>query len=353
MATRKKIKLTRVTSEPRRKIKIRRSLKQSKSDGENEKPDSRTRKFRKAMSAKRFMVEHVIGLRMLTYVQMPATGLYEPECLEAFSEEIKHCHIYMVGTLPLVISMGAKQDGDGIAAKFYSGGKTHRVRLAMPDDTSFVDDGGGAWHLENRDRPGWKGYPNRGPTLSALRHKGMKYDLNVLYVGKAFGKNGRRHAVDRLLKHEKLLEIAVKGAPSGYELVVLLLRISPTTDLMTILNGLAQDDSEDRIDKGVQAVLKTTEAQRTSIFEAALIRYFAPPYNKQLKKKGAFPSKKNPQLEACYKKDIAAVSAELDFSNAPFGLFTNKIQPSQVHIASFDLHKEKDRKVFFLETVID
>ena len=47
-------------------------------------------------------------------------------------------------------------------------------------------------------------------------------DFEVLYIGQAFGDGGSRNALDRLLKHETLQKIAVKGVPAGSVLMLLL-----------------------------------------------------------------------------------------------------------------------------------
>lgn len=75
------------------------------------------------------------------------------------------------------------------------------------------------------------------------------------------------------------------------------------------------------------------------------IRYFRPEYNQKLK--DSFPSTNMKQLSLCYQKDIAAVSAEVTLSGAPFRLFSPKRSPKETHIAFHDLHDDDARKVFF------
>jgi hypothetical protein len=49
-----------------------------------------------------------------------------------------------------------------------------------------------------------------------------------------------------------------------------------------------------------------------------------------------------------YDKDIAAVTAEVVFDNLPFRLYSDTVAARDWHMAHHDLHKEEDRKVFFL-----
>lgn len=329
----------------KRRIKIRR---RPDKDGSPDKKKSGrdTARLEKSFGSKKFDIEHALTMQTRSYVQMPATSLYDKELLEAYRDEISKCHVYLVGTLPMIISVGAKQSGRTVVATFQSLGKRYKVHLSMPDGTSFVDDGGGAWHLT--DKRGGKAYPGRGQTILALREIGLQYDFEVLYIGQAFGKNGSRHAVDRLLKHETLQKIAIHGAPTGYELVLLLLQIAPSTGLITMINPFAKNtkDSDKRIDDGLYVLRHTTEAQRTSLFEASLIRYFQPEANDRLK--DSFPSTNMMQPRMCYKKDIAAVSAEVDLQGAPFRLYSPMKRAKEYHLAYHDLHDDDARKVFFL-----
>lgn len=90
--------------------------------------------------------------------------------------------------------------------------------------------------------------------------------------------------------HEKLQEICIKGVPQGHGLYLLLIEVAIGTNLNTIFNPQAkdQDNTHDRILKGLQAQAETTEAEKTTLYEASLIRYFEPPYNKEFKEN--FPS---------------------------------------------------------------
>jgi hypothetical protein len=77
--------------------------------------------------------------------------------------------------------------------------------------------------------------------LTRLNSDSKSASFKVKYVGQAYGKDGSRSAVDRLLKHEMLQPIALDGAPEGYRITLLLLSIQPGNQLITVFNPFAKD----------------------------------------------------------------------------------------------------------------
>jgi hypothetical protein len=106
-----------------------------------------------------------------------------------------------------------------------------------------------------------------------------------------------------------------------------------------------KDDDGTRIRSGLDKLFNTTEAERISLYEAALIRYFYPEFNKEFK--DSFPSTNLKILQDCYKKDFSAVIAEICIDQLPFLLFSSEVKPSLYHIAKHDLHDDKSRRAFF------
>ena len=116
---------------------------------------------------------------------------------------------------------------------------------------------------------------------------------------------------------------------------------------VTVINPRALDRSQgsERIRKGLDKLFGTDEAERTTLYEAALIRYFQPPFNTIFK--NSFPSTNLKVLADCYDKDFAAVVAEISIDELPFTLFSDAIAHRSNHIAKFDLHDDEARRVFF------
>ena len=170
--------------------------------------------------------------------------------------------------------------------------------------------------------------------------------FDVKYVGQAYGQDGSRHALDRLLKHETLQRISLMGAPAEHKLGILMLSVQPANRVMTFINPFAKEqDDGTRVKSGIDKLFNTTEAERISLFEASLIRYFNPQYNKEFK--NSFPSTNLKILQDCYDKDFSAIVAEICLDALPFQLMSSVVQPKNYHIAKHDLHKDADRRAFF------
>lgn len=101
----------------------------------------------------------------------------------------------------------------------------------------------------------------------------------MLYVGQAYGKDGSRNALDRLLKHETLQKISVKGIPADRRLTLLMLEIEPANRLITIMNPQAENkqEGEKRIAAGLDKLFGTSDAERVTLYEASLIATFSRP----------------------------------------------------------------------------
>jgi hypothetical protein len=172
------------------------------------------------------------------------------------------------------------------------------------------------------------------------------FRFEVKYIGQAYGSDGSRDALDRLLKHETLQKIAVKGVPKDHVLQVLLLELQADNRIITAFMPSAQskDDHGLRRKSGLDKLFGTSDAERVSLYEAALIRYFSPEFNKEFK--NSFPSTNLKILKDCYEKDFLAVTAQICFDDFPFVLCSEVVAPKFEHIVTHDLHGDKDRRVF-------
>ncbi|HEY9753885.1 MAG TPA: hypothetical protein V6C97_01845 [Oculatellaceae cyanobacterium] len=145
--------------------------------------------------------------------------------------------------------------------------------------------------------------------------------------------------------HEKLQEICIKGIPEGQALSLLLIDVEPGATLNTIFNPQAknQDGTYERILNGLKKQEETSEAEKITLYEASLIRYFQPPYNKEYKEN--FPSTNMTMLEDCYDKNISSIIAGLCI-DAEYQLRSEAVAQKKDHVINHDLYTEKDRKIF-------
>ena len=299
--------------------------------------------FEQSMSKMRFDTENMLNLVATANIVLDAQQLYDSSFLEEHAAEAEKCHIYMIGHTPTVTFEKAYQDGEMGLFIFNVSGVSYQLPIELPPGATLEHDQD-TYILMPDGKKAWPDQQRIGMQLSA-QCGGL--DFNVLYVGQAFGKAGSRNALDRLSKHETLQKVAIQGVPDGRRLSVLLVQIMPGTRLITFFNPFAkeQDENGERIDLGLDKLYGTSEAERTTLYEASFIRYFQPKYNKIFKE--SFPSTDMKSLANCYEKDIQSVAAEFGFDDFPYLLCSDVITKNDHHIAHHDLHNEEDRKFFF------
>lgn len=307
--------------------------------------EERNNKIKELFGSKLFDVENDINIHATSFVVLPAAAIYDEDLLISYMPQIRDCHVYLIGLVPKIDFVDCQQDGLDLVTSYRVAGQQHDLRWPMPPGLSLKGDGESGWYVV--DAAGTKSFPSQDAMITRLNAE-TYIGFKVLYIGQAFGENGSRNALDRLRKHETLQKIAIKGIPQEYVLTLLLLEIVPSPRMIMMFNPFAKDTTQgqNRINKGLDKLAHTSEAERTTLYEASLIRYFSPPYNKEFK--DSFPSTNMKLLTDCYAKDIAAVTAEIAFDRLPFRLFSDTVEARDWHIAHHDLHKEEDRKVFFL-----
>lgn len=292
----------------------------------------------------KFEIEHAIVMYASSYCTLSAEYLYDKEMVALLGPLADECHIYIVGFAPGAVLIGFEDLGDRVGFKYDVGGSVYTIPYEIPDGFVFkADEDEG--YLEGPD--GARYSPDRGQLFVDLGKLVGGLDFEVKYIGQSYGKNGSRSAIDRLMKHEKLQEIAIKGVPKGQTLAILMLKVEPSTTLVTYMNPNSKnsEDGDARINSGLEKLKSTTEKEMVSIYEAALIKYFYPEYNVKLK--DSFPSTDLDMLKDCYDKDICSVIAEISIDELPYKMFSEKIEPKIMHTASYYLNKDEDRKVFF------
>lgn len=290
-------------------------------------------------------VEHALGMYALNFCTIPAEGIYDKDALAPLMSVIESCHIYLIGYTPIVSFIGAKQKNSKLNLEFTVGANEYIVTYDLPDDGVSLKRDGEFYYLENDS--GQRYWPNESDMQVRLSSESNAVNFEVKYIGQAYGKDGSRNAVDRLLKHETLQKIALKGVPDGYRLTLLLLAIQPNNQLFTVMNPFAKnnDEGSQRIKSGLDKLFNTTERERIALYEASLIRYFYPEFNKEFK--DSFPSTNLKILQDCYEKDFSAVAAEICIDDLPFKLYSSVVKPDLYHISKHDLHKDEERRMFF------
>lgn len=295
------------------------------------------------LTGKKFDIEHALSMYATSYAQIPAWGIYEKDILADMMPVIGRCHIYIIGTMPRIEITKVGLENNKLVTEVRVAGENHQLAWPVPAGAELVETEHGT--VVKKGEQCWA--PTEEQVARRLNNQLNVLPFDVLYIGQAYGKDGSRSALDRLLKHETLQKISVKGVAANQLLTLLMLEVVPANRLITVMNPWAEDKSESkkRISAGLDKLFETTEAERITLFEASLIRYFQPPFNREFK--DSFPSTNLKILADCYEKDFSAIVSEVKIDELPFKLSSGVVPPAQYHTAMFDLHDDDARKVFF------
>lgn len=175
-------------------------------------------------------------------------------------------------------------------------------------------------------------------------------DLEVVYVGQAFGEDGNRITADRLMKHEKAQRIYFDTMEKDPDKEVWLLNMVFEPSLIS-MNNLSAIISKEEFNSGWDHYEKIQETplskdQQITVVEACLINYFnTQQYNKEYL--GTFPSPEHVKYQDCYELDFNNVSFEFETSTLWTQLWSKSVSPNDMHYGKFFLHDEKERKNMF------
>jgi len=173
-------------------------------------------------------------------------------------------------------------------------------------------------------------------------------DYEILYIGQAYGKNGERTAIERLMSHSTLQKIysqSLSYNPDS-DISILLTNFSQL-DLLSV-NGLAKSNPKNKEDDDKRAFeffknngTLFSENQKINFTEAALIKYFQPKYN--LEFKDSFPSKNHKSYSECYDLNIKSMAIELDTSESQRKIYTETSGKKTRHYMDFSFDTREDR----------
>lgn len=174
-------------------------------------------------------------------------------------------------------------------------------------------------------------------------------NLEVLYVGQAFGKNGERITIDRLKAHEKAQKIYYETQQRFPDHEVWFLSLTFEPLLFTFFKPWG-DINPDLFETELEHQEKVTTTpitlnQQITIMEAALIKYFNTyDYNKEYID---FPSPEHKSYDEIYNLDFNSAAFELTSKSINTKLWSNDIEPTFFHCKDFFLHSNTDRTSMF------
>jgi hypothetical protein len=192
-------------------------------------------------------------------------------------------------------------------------------------------------------------------TMSRQKLTNMDFlDFEVLYIGQSYGVEGSRTAPDRLISHSTLQGIYSEAISNNPDSEIWLALASFSQLNLMMFDGITKftpeekETDKERFHKVYDKVNweGINEQQKINFTEAALIKYFEPPYNKIYK--DTFPNPAHTSYSECYELDINSVCIEMNTSeqvNCQF--FSNSVKKAPWHIKDFLLHSKEDRISMF------
>lgn len=151
-------------------------------------------------------------------------------------------------------------------------------------------------------------------------------DYEVLYIGQAYGEDGKRTAIDRLGSHPTLQKIYSEASQRNPDSEIWIMLAAFTQRNISSMNGrvtMPKENEKDDLNRfmNFSEPKNITKKQRINFTEAALIKTFLPKYNKEFKK--TFPNPAHSSYSECYDLDVNAVVVETDCSQVRRWLYTD------------------------------
>lgn len=179
-------------------------------------------------------------------------------------------------------------------------------------------------------------------------------DLEILYIGQSYGVDGARTAPDRLKKHSTLQGIYAEAMAKNPDSEIWLALASFEQINIMMLDGRSKfsDQEKEEDSKRFKEIFTKlnyegiSEQQKINFTEAALIKYFEPPYNKIYK--DSFPNPAHSTYSECYDLDINSVCIELQTDELiECQFYSEKIERAPWHMKDFLLKSKEERKSMF------
>lgn len=183
-------------------------------------------------------------------------------------------------------------------------------------------------------------------------------DMYVEYIGQAFGKDGERDVVDRLLGntgqagHGTLQRVLAEVNSTYPDQEVHLLLYSFGFHKRYVAGGgffetpeprHTIEETPTRLDDFAHAEIKRNI--RIDLVEASLIRYFAPSYNKIYKK--SFPAESHKILDRLHELDITGLAVSISTEEHKVRLYSDTVKPTEHHLAMYPITKDQNRLSIF------
>jgi hypothetical protein len=161
----------------------------------------------------------------------------------------------------------------------------------------------------------------------------------VLYVGQAFGKEGERSSLDRVLEHKTIQKIYADHQSAGFDIFISFLRLADGASILQIGSSASAEaykasvTAAERAD--INSVFKSLrrradmQREQITLSEAAFISYFKPSYNIQHKKN--FPGRRSSLALNLDAQGYTNLSVSLDDGGSGVQFWSEERRESRYH----------------------
>lgn len=320
-------------------------------------------------SKREYLSEFAVGMHTARWIMFPSSEINADKKISAEEQSVLDaCHIYVISKMP---RLSFCKDTFEYKNETIAGDLLYKVngeKKSLPFNREFplLDNATGIKiskypHTEivtfNDDKHNIRLLPANLLCIGDKMHAKNKElrNLEVLYIGQAYGDMGNRSAIDRLKSHSTLQKILadVQHSSPDDEVYVLTFEYMPY-QVITNMDGRSNAKIKDYRDiQRFYSILDNplTEYQQICLIEAGLIRYFQPTYNKIYKDN--FPSEKHKILEKCYELDFSGLIVEINTEELSFLLYSEATPPKYHHIGMIELTDPDERWGFFHFSVGD
>jgi hypothetical protein len=196
----------------------------------------------------------------------------------------------------------------------------------------------------------WKEGSEKGGSISVAALLGFQpyfdnenLDLEILYIGQSDSDSSKYRIRDRIENHSTLLKIyseVIKNYPNDEIWIALFhFEIDVINSFGGLIESIATPDEDDaHVERYFNSELPDSEM--INLTEAALIRYFQPPFNKVYKNN--FPNSSHSTYLSCYKLEIRQIFVAFLTDSIRCRVYTGAISPSVEHGVKYLLRSEED-----------
>lgn len=187
-------------------------------------------------------------------------------------------------------------------------------------------------------------------TILLLSKEIKEMNCKVLYVGRSYGSDGESTVYNRLKSHSTLQKIYAEKE-DNVDIFLSAWKFDRNT-ITFIPPGISEENKSNdsnlimkQIHMSMSPYEHIGKKQEINFTEGALIRYFQPKYNDQMKYK--FPSNSHTEYSDLFKQQIDYISVEMNTERLNINLYSDKVKCSRKHTPWYDLKEKRNIEEFF------